>query len=121
MSLTCLPRRPAVAYLRLVRPMSIDELTAALITAGVPVAFAVFVWLRRELRCIPWARTAAVIAAASGIGAASLSFIASHANALDLTRDVRLVLLASKHTLNGVFAGIVICVLLSKPLAKTPE
>lgn len=101
--------------------MTIDELTAALITAGVPVAFAAFVWLRRELRCIPWARTAAVVAAASGISAASLSFVASRADTLDLTRHTYLVLLASKHTLNGVFAGIVICVLLSKPWTKTPE
>jgi hypothetical protein len=101
--------------------MSINEWTAALITVGVPVAFAVFIWFRRELRCLPWARTAAVVAAASGIGAASLSFIASRADALDLTRHMYLLLLASKHTLNGVFAGIVICVLLSKPWTKTPE
>jgi hypothetical protein len=101
--------------------MSIDELTDALITAGIPVAFAVFVWLRRELRWIPWTRPAAVIAAASGIGAASLSFIASRANALDLTRPSYFLLLGSKHTLNGVFAGIVICVLLSKPWTKHPN
>jgi hypothetical protein len=81
--------------------MSIDELTAAVFTAGVPITFAVFVWLRRECRCLPWARTAAVVAAASGIVAASLSFIASRANALDLTGQTCLVLLASKHTLKG--------------------
>jgi hypothetical protein len=101
--------------------MSMHELVAALIGPGIPVAFAIFIWLRREFRGVRWARIAGIVGAASGIASASLGLVASRANALQLTRDAYLLLLACKHTLDGIFVGIVICVLLSKPWTKTPQ
>jgi hypothetical protein len=101
--------------------MSIHELLTALIAAVIPVAFAIFIWLRRELAYVHWARIAGIVGAASGIASASLSLVASHAKALHFTRDTYLLLLASKHTLNGIFIGIVICVLLSKPWTNTHQ
>ena len=95
------------------------ELVAALIAAGIPVAFAIFICLRREFSRVRWARIAGIVGAASGIASASFGLVASRAKALHFTREMYLLLHASKHTFNGIFLGIVICVLLSKPWTKT--